>query len=39
MIPFEAMNMSSGRDIEQFASIWEESVKESMQNEEGSGQV
>jgi len=39
MVPFEAINMSSGRDMEEFADMWQESVKESMQNEEGSGQV
>ncbi|KIM43408.1 hypothetical protein M413DRAFT_18441 [Hebeloma cylindrosporum] len=39
MIPFEAMNMSTGRDIEEFSDMWKESVKESMQNEEGSGQI
>ncbi|KAF8957242.1 D123-domain-containing protein [Flammula alnicola] len=33
MIPFEAVNMSSGRDIEEFADMWKESVKESMKDE------
>ncbi|CAA7261345.1 unnamed protein product [Cyclocybe aegerita] len=30
MIPFEAVNMTSGRDIEDFADLWKESVKKSM---------
>ncbi|KAF8158343.1 D123-domain-containing protein [Crassisporium funariophilum] len=30
MIPFEAVNMSSGRDIEEFADLWKESVKDSL---------
>ena len=31
MIPFEAVSMSDGRDIEEFADLWKESVKETMQ--------
>jgi hypothetical protein len=30
MIPFEALSLSSGRDIAEFASHWERSVRESM---------
>ncbi|KAH9480460.1 Cell division cycle protein 123 [Psilocybe cubensis] len=29
MLPVEAINMSSGRDIEEFADLWKQSVKES----------
>jgi D123 len=30
MVPFEALNMSSGRDIEEFAAMWRENIRESM---------
>ncbi|KAL0580118.1 hypothetical protein V5O48_001894 [Marasmius crinis-equi] len=30
MVPFEALSMSSGRNIHEFADLWEESIKESM---------
>lgn len=33
MIPFEAVQMSSGRDIEVFADQWKELVKESTQDD------
>ncbi|KAF8908904.1 D123-domain-containing protein [Gymnopilus junonius] len=33
MIPFEAVKMSSGRDIEEFSNMWEESIKESTQHD------
>ncbi|KAF9046324.1 D123-domain-containing protein [Panaeolus papilionaceus] len=33
MIPFEAVNLSSGRDIEEFADTWKDSLKESMKPE------
>jgi hypothetical protein len=29
MVPFEALSMSSGRDIEEFADVWKESIRES----------
>jgi hypothetical protein len=31
MIPFEALKLSTGRDIEEFADVWKESVKESTE--------
>ncbi|KDR82744.1 hypothetical protein GALMADRAFT_58004 [Galerina marginata CBS 339.88] len=34
MIPFEAVDMSSGRDIEEFAELWKETVKASAQDRE-----
>jgi len=30
MVPFEALSMSSGRDIEEFADMWRDSIQESM---------
>lgn len=30
MIPFEALSLSSGRDIEEFADIWKDEIQESM---------
>lgn len=32
MIPFEAVSMSNGLNIEEFADIWKDSVKESMKD-------
>lgn len=29
MLPIEAINLSSGRDIEEFADLWKQTVKES----------
>jgi len=34
MVPFEALSLSNGRDIEEFKKIWQESIKESLQPEE-----
>jgi hypothetical protein len=34
MLPFEALDMSSGRDIAQFAGVWQRSVSESMREDE-----
>ncbi|KAF9077608.1 D123-domain-containing protein [Rhodocollybia butyracea] len=34
MVPFEALSLSSGRDIEEFKELWQEKIKESMQAEE-----
>lgn len=34
MIPFEALNLSSGRDIEQFSDLWQQEVRESMNGEQ-----
>ncbi|KAF9472111.1 D123-domain-containing protein [Pholiota conissans] len=34
MIPFEALKMSSGQDIEEFADMWKESVRESMKDDD-----
>ncbi|PPQ68335.1 hypothetical protein CVT24_004816 [Panaeolus cyanescens] len=34
MIPFEAVNLSSGRDIEEFADLWKDSIQESMKPSE-----
>ncbi|KAF5369258.1 hypothetical protein D9758_002637 [Tetrapyrgos nigripes] len=31
MVPFEALSLSSGRDIEEFADLWEKEINESMQ--------
>ena len=35
MVPFEALQMSSGRNIHEFSDLWEESIKESMQDDDG----
>jgi len=32
MIPFEAVSMSDGLNIEEFANIWKDSLKESMKD-------
>ena len=32
MIPFEAMSMSNGLNIEEFADLWKDSLKESMKD-------
>ncbi|KAJ6584919.1 cytoplasmic protein [Mycena capillaripes] len=32
MIPFEALSLSSGRDIEEFADAWKEGIVQSMEN-------
>ena len=32
MIPFEAVSMSNGLNIEEFADLWKDSVKESMKD-------
>ncbi|KAJ3788375.1 D123-domain-containing protein [Lentinula aff. detonsa] len=34
MVPFEALSLSNGRDIEDFKEIWEKSIKESLQEEQ-----
>ncbi|KAF8170075.1 cytoplasmic protein [Pholiota molesta] len=34
MLPFEALDMSSGRDIAQFAGAWQRSVSESMREDD-----
>ncbi|KAJ6559239.1 D123-domain-containing protein [Mycena vulgaris] len=31
MIPFEALSLSSGRDVQEFADAWEEGIKQSLQ--------
>jgi hypothetical protein len=33
MVPFEALSMSSGRNVQEFAGLWEESIKESMKED------
>lgn len=33
MIPFEALNLSSGRDIEQFSDLWQQEVRDSVSRE------
>jgi len=30
MVPFEALNLSSGRNIEEFANLWKETIRESV---------
>ncbi|KAG5633988.1 hypothetical protein DXG03_006429, partial [Asterophora parasitica] len=30
MVPFEALRLSSGRDIEEFADLWKDEIKNSM---------
>jgi hypothetical protein len=32
MIPFEAVSMSNGLNIEEFADLWKDSLKESMKD-------
>ncbi|KAJ4482201.1 D123-domain-containing protein [Lentinula aciculospora] len=34
MVPFEALSLSNGRDIVDFKEIWENSIKESLQDQE-----
>jgi hypothetical protein len=34
MVPFEALSLSSGRDIEEFAKLWQGQIKESMEDSE-----
>ncbi|KIK69599.1 hypothetical protein GYMLUDRAFT_33971 [Collybiopsis luxurians FD-317 M1] len=34
MIPFEALSLSNGRDIEEFKAIWQESLVESMRQQQ-----
>jgi len=31
--PFEALSLSSGRDIEEFAEAWKDEIKESLQDD------
>jgi hypothetical protein len=31
MVPFEALNLSSGRDIDEFADLWREEIKKSLE--------
>jgi len=33
MIPFEALSLSSGRDIEKFSDLWQEELQRSMEND------
>jgi len=33
MIPFEALTLSSGRDIEQFSDLWQEEIQKSVEDE------
>ncbi|KAH7873161.1 D123-domain-containing protein [Lentinula edodes] len=35
MVPFEALSLSNGRDIEDFKELWEKSIKESLQDQQG----
>jgi len=32
MVPFEALSLSSGRDIQEFADLWREGIKDSMED-------
>jgi hypothetical protein len=32
MIPFEALSLSSGRDIEDFAEAWKEGIVQSLED-------
>ncbi|KAF9267482.1 D123-domain-containing protein [Marasmius fiardii PR-910] len=34
MVPFEALSMSSGRNIHEFAGLWEQRIKESLQSDD-----
>ncbi|KAI0763619.1 D123-domain-containing protein [Trametes elegans] len=34
MVPIEALAMSSGRDVEEFASVWQDEVRKSMAEDE-----
>ncbi|KAF5389312.1 hypothetical protein D9757_003494 [Collybiopsis confluens] len=34
MIPFEALSLSNGRDIEEFKTVWQESIMESMRQQQ-----
>lgn len=31
MVPFEALSIASGRDIDDFSKVWQEEVKNSLQ--------
>lgn len=33
MIPFEALSIASGRDIDEFSQVWQEEVKSSLQQD------
>jgi hypothetical protein len=33
MVPFEALALSSGRDIEQFSDLWQEEIQKSVMDE------
>jgi len=33
MVPFEAISLCNGRDIEEFAGLWKESVRQSAQDD------
>jgi hypothetical protein len=33
MVPFEALALSSGRDIERFRDLWQEEIQKSMEGE------
>lgn len=33
MIPFEALTLSNGRDIEQFSELWQEEIRKSVEDE------
>jgi hypothetical protein len=33
MIPFEALTLSSGRDIDQFSDLWQTEIQKSVEDE------
>jgi len=33
MVPFEALSLSSGRDIQEFADLWRAGIKDSMEDD------
>ena len=35
MVPIEALAMSSGRDIAEFADAWQDEIRKSMAEDEG----
>ena len=35
MVPIEALAMSSGRDVMQFADVWQDEIRKSMAEEGG----
>lgn len=35
MVPIEALAMSSGRDVQEFASMWHDEIRKTMEDQDG----